>query len=346
MKPAYKTAKKYLWIAVVLITAALAAVLFLVSKSDKTSSVIYTEAEIMEQSRDKEYLITENGVSYAFRPDGILTVGGSGSTKSFTTLEEAKVWYLTELYKSHTGAYPENTEQLVPFRQLLNRVTKIEVMEGITELGDSSFAPFYYVESVSVPDSLQKTGTYVFLGTGQYAGKEPEMVCFDSEEDLWLRPEEEQGTVPARELLAASVDMGDNITGDLYENGVLVVNGYGSTYEFKHHSEMEQHIMDELHCVSRAEAELIWFDKVAEIIIGDGVERIGDNALASYKNVLAVHAGEIKELGSRAFFSCGIKAAKDMQWTMDLENTAMEEDSFQNCGSMPVIPAGKEEGGR
>lgn len=370
MEKSKKKKVVFVTLVVIVLCSAVAISCITTNRGRTTSSRTYTEEEIKNDSNGKDYSIKKQGVTYTFHADGILTVSGTGSTKSFATAEEAQRWYLEELFYACAGAYPERTEQLIPFTQLLNRVTQIEVKEGITGLGDVSFAPFYYVETVSVPETLRNIGCYTFLGTGQYAdgelvlfGREMSeieystlsflntvdggMVAFDgrniAEEELTLRTEEEQGTVPEESLLEASVAMGDNIAYRLYENGVLYVTGFGDTYDFAHYSEMEQYIMEELHLVSRLEAKELWFDRVAEIVLEDGIDRIGDNALAQYKNALAVSGSAPESLGSRAFFRLGIDTISDTIWHADFEDTVTEEDSFAYCKTLPLSRAERSE---
>ena len=72
----------------------------------KAPAVSLSEAEAIEQSKEKEYSVVSGDVTYTFRPDGILVLSGMGSTKEFNTLEESQTFFLRELYKEHTGSYP------------------------------------------------------------------------------------------------------------------------------------------------------------------------------------------------------------------------------------------------
>lgn len=360
-----KNKKKKVFMAslVVLALCSALAVSYLAANRDRTtSSKKYTEEEIKKDSKEKEYIIEEQNATYTFRPDGKLIVSGSGSTKSFASVEEAKTWYLEQLYFCYTGAYPNEQEQLLPFRQILDRVTEIEICEGITEIGESSFTPFYHVKYVYAPQTVEKVGNYAFLGTGQYEDEELMLFGFVMEEldysaasfalspasllmetdeegyyqeELPVRPKEEQGTVPDEELLVAKVYMGEHIEYCLYENGVLYVTGTGATFDFEHYSDMEKYVMEELKLFSRQEAETGWFERVTEIVLEDSVERIGDNSLALYKNVSFVYGGNIKELGHCAFFRMGRDKEEELVWNVDFTNTAYEEDSFLYCRNKP-----------
>lgn len=361
-----KILKKYgKFLAAVLAVAAMlgAGILVMNGRGTDTSTKSYTEEEIVKEGAEKTYVFEENGITYLFYPDGTLKISGTGATQSFATVEEAKRWYLKELYRAHSGWYPEREEQLLSFRCLLDKVTRIEIEEGVTALGDSTFTPFYYVETVTAPKTVERVGHYVFLGTGQNAEGELLMYGFNSEEleygntsfaitpegvtetatgsairlgKILPRPEEERGTVPDEDLLIATIQMGEDITYRLYKNGVLYITGIGATYDFSHYAEMERHVMEELKYVSRIETETLWFDMVNEILIEDSVERIGDNALALYKYVSSVHGKEVKELGSRTFFRMG-RHAESLEWDIDFTDTVIKEDTFFYCKDAPVI---------
>jgi len=340
-----------------------AVVLFFGNRENRFSKT-YTEEEVKLLCEEHTYVIKENGITYVFYPDGTLLVSGTGATKSFATIEEAKQWYLTELYHAVSGWYPEGTERLMPFRLMLDKVTRIEIEEGVTALGDSTFSPFYYVETVTAPTTMKKVGSYAFLGTGQSTGTELKLYGFEAKEMEYdetsfivfptdiltetatgsalriskvpVRPEAERGTVPEEDLLVAKVQMGEDIEYRLYENGVLYVTGTGTTYDFDRDFEMERHIMDMFNYTSRMETETLWFDMVTEILIEDSVERIGDNALAQYKYVSSVYGETLTELGSRAFFRLG-RHVEEISWNVNLTDAAVQEDTFLYCKTIPDI---------
>ena len=293
----------------------IAGVVFMTRKDDsgEGSGLQLTEQEAMEQSREREYRVVCENVTYTFRADGQLVIEGNGKTPAFQSLEESQSFFLEEIYKEHTGENPDAAEQLPVFRCVLDRVEEIVIKEGITELGEGSCAPFYYTERVVLPESLERVEEFAFLGTGQFAdevlmyeGKEPakieqEPAAFltaaeisaekqerTEQPEVNLRPMEEQGTVPATEQLIYSAAMGEDVTYSLYSNGVMVVSGSGATYDFEHYSVMEEYLMEQLHCLSRTELRERWFDNVTEIVIESSVERIGDNALALYQNAVVV----------------------------------------------------------
>ncbi len=346
-----------------------AGMLVMNGRGTATSTKSYTEEEIVKAGAEKTYAVEENGITYLFYPDGTLKISGTGATKSFATVEEAKQWYLKELYRAHSGWYPEREEQLLYFRCLLNKVTRIEIEEGVTALGDSAFTPFYYVETVTAPKTMKKVGSYAFLGTGQNAEGELRLYGFDMETvetgstSLLVSPEgftetatgsalrvsglperekEKRGTVPEEELLLAKVQMGENIEYRLYENGVLYITGTGATYDFTHYSDMERYLMEELKYKSREEVKNFWFDMVTELIVDGTVERIGDNALAQYGYVSRVYGEEVMELGRCAFFRLGRYAEEDILWEIGLDGAVAEEDAFLNCKNVPDIRLEKE----
>ncbi len=365
--------KWYAGAAVLVLCITAAGLLCFMGRQTENPSVPLTEEEVLAESRDREYCIKKGGITYTFRTDGILAVTGTGSTESFKNIEEAGNFFYMELYKLHTGTAPETPEEAAPFQAILDRVTAVEIAEGITALGDCSFTSFPYVETVSLPESLVEAGEYVFLGAGQGTGKEltitgtdTERICFSETSlltinklveqkleaesgkeaasagtivqegiSLPVRQENEQGTVPEEVLLAHRITLGDTLEASLYENGVLVLGGSGSTHDFKHYTELEQYIMEELHFVSRREVREQWFDKVSEILVTDGVERIGDYALAQYRYVNLISAEYITELGSRAFFHCGTGNSRNLTWNITLENVSFMEDTFLNCNSRP-----------
>ena len=346
----------------ILMTVVVVGIALVLMSGSKDKTPELSVNEIIEQSMDKTYTVRKDGIEYIFLPDGSLSVKGEGTTESFETLDDAKVFFLEELYKEHTGKYPKTMEQLSALNPVLDRVVLMSVEEGITALGDFFCSPFYYLEEISLPETVKRIGTYTFLGAGQFAEKEA--VCYGLRKDLMnaeetsflvdvageeilpatmevteeyeviLREEEELGTEPEEEFLTTSVSMGNGTYLRLYENGVLFVDGR-KLPDFEHFSELEEYLMKELHCMSPGEVKRLWFDRVVEIVLPYEMTYIGSYSLAGYRNALAVTGGTVKEIGTRSFSYCGADREDELLWDIAVSDALLAEDAFKNCKNTP-----------
>ena len=91
---------------------------------------------------DAEGFGTDGTIQWAFYSDGILRVGGSGSMRYYGS--------------------PDST----PWAEYMDRITGVEILYGIENIGEYAFAELPVLESVIIADSVTSVNDYAFMGSG------------------------------------------------------------------------------------------------------------------------------------------------------------------------------------
>lgn len=281
-----------------------------------------------------------NKVDYIFYEETLM-VKGTGAIWDFNNLEDLQDYLVKELY--HQYVKKEPTAQVTPndFFSVIDNVKKIEIQEGITEIGKGSFSTFFYIESISLPTTIEQIKEVAFLGMGQYA-KETKWnglelsnikyaqtsfmgcngISFTDTGEYIInkveKPIEEYYDITELELVE-EIKMGEDITYQLCQNGLLIVAGSGGTYHFKDTTELYEHIKENLCCMTRNEVYERWFHQIREILIFSEITEIGDYALSNlwYVEEIFIVPTSIK-VGEKAFDGLGSYAKQDTVWNVDL----------------------------
>lgn len=95
--------------------------------------------------------------------NGVFTVSGTGPMTDYASAEELP-WYSLDAGSD--------------FRQTITRVV---VEEGVTGIGDYAFDGCRNLESVFLPQSLERIGAYAFCGDGKLTGLELPGAAFAEE---------------------------------------------------------------------------------------------------------------------------------------------------------------------
>ena len=90
------------------------------------------------------YQLTKNSDGYT------LTISGSGDMWDFCS------------YSEEIGDWVNDRDR--PWGEFSENVTQVIVNSGVTGIGNDSFALFYHLNSVSLPDGLKKIGFHAFFG--------------------------------------------------------------------------------------------------------------------------------------------------------------------------------------
>lgn len=145
-----------------------------------------------------------------------------------------------------------------------------------------------------------------------------------------------EGTEPV-----ASVKMGDEVYYDFYGDGLLLVRGQGSTYDFKEYTDRQLHIIRNVEIFASGYSETDFSsgenNMCTRIVVGEGITRIGSSALAAYLNVESVALPEtLKEIGDSAFYWVGY--GRETEWLgLDTGNTKISSTAFLECGGLANI---------
>lgn len=137
--------------------------------------------------------------------------------------------------------------------------------------------------------------------------------------------------------LVYSVQMGDKVWYDFYENGTLVVRGTGSTWDFENANSTDDIIVNEY-------PEYYYATK---ILISEGITRIGNNALVAYYIADYISLpSTLEEVGEYAFAWTGYYTSEYgsgfLTWEgMDFERFHAADNSFEGCTGLDHIEGAK-----
>ena len=299
-----------------------------------------------------------NYVTYVFSNssgEGILTVEGKGTIQDFGNLEDFQQYLIEELYMQHKKKQPTTQVEQNDFLDIINNVKKIKIEEGITKIGKGAFSTFFYVESVSIPTTVEQIEEVAFLGTGQYA-KETKWIGLDLseihyEENSFLATngiaiseegeyfiniididtntgKEDNYNLKELELLEV-IKMGEDIEYQLYNNGLLVVSGSGATYSFNSEADLYKYFKEHICCMTKNEVRERWFNQIKYVFINTNITEIGDYALSNmwYAEEIVVMP-KLTKVGKNAFEGIGSYLKQETVWNVDFTETQMDETAL------------------
>ena len=191
-------------------------------------------------------------VWYEFYEKGVLIVTGTGSTWDFN--------HTSTLDEHFKKACYEDGMDYVGKTKTYETITKIIVSEGITRLGNFSMSLFERVESITLPKSLKVIGESAFRYFGNYVdsvdwiglnleGIDIATTAFYDASGLEelknvekyqikptatptpLPPTPTPTPDPANPKLKHTQQMGDNVTYEFWDNGILYIKGSGAIWD-------------------------------------------------------------------------------------------------------------------
>jgi len=235
----------------------------------------------------------------------VLTISGSGSTYNYHSGKTAP-WYdyremITEIYVE-SGIDGLGNQLFVGCTNL----STVYLEEGLESIGNNVFKQCSSIEVIYIPRSLSAVGNRTFTSEVcfvEYAGTEDEWnnISFGSYNDNVL--EAEIRYLVADPILYSGM-CGDQIEWTFSTAGVLVLTGYGATYNY--------------HSGNPAP----WYDYASEITsieIEEGITALGNFVFRDCSNVYTVELPEsVTAVGINSFSRC--KNLEEITLTSSLMN--------------------------
>lgn len=229
-----------------------------------------------------------------------------------------------------TGDMPDyDTYELQPWGNYRHNIKSIKVSDGITSFGNYSFGSCSRCDVVEIPESVESIGIPNFA----YASRP--YVYYGGSEQKWNsigyvdRAEWGYGDVISFDKADASLyksgSVGSNITWELYNDGVLKVNGAGAMPDFSETTKPSW--MD-------------YADKIKYVDIAEGIENVGSYAFANSSKLITVKIPTtVKVISNHSFYKCAnLKAAAVRKGSV---LTTVEAFAFGYCPELIHINVGR-----
>lgn len=223
-----------------------------------------------------------------------------------------------------------------------NKVTEVYIGDEITEIGDYAFSGCSSLEKITFVGTIAKWKE-IQVGAGNEVLSKVKIICADGT----ISKDESGKTEEPEDPIVASGKCGDDLSWQLSKSGVLIVSGTGAMWDYEY---------------SDYKSSAPWDSKsVKNVIIEEGVTRIGNNAYHRYSTLATVQLpSTLKEIGENAFSESAIsqmdipdgvtiieKGAFSFTWNLrgkiilPSELTVVEDVAFYGCQMETIlIPEG------
>ena len=243
-------------------------------------------------------------INWAYHSNGCLEITGTGDMPD---------------YESYTAQ---------PWGDYRHNIKSIKVSEGITSFGNYSFGSCS-CDVVEIPDSVESIGIPNFA----YASRP--YVYYGGSEQKWNsigfvdRAEWGYGDVVSFDKADASLyksgSVSSNITWELYNDGVLKINGTGAMPDFSETTKPSW--MD-------------YEDKIKYVDIAEGIENVGAYAFANSSKLITVKIPTtVKVISSHSFYKSASLKAVAVRKGSGL--TTVEAFAFGYCPELIHINVGR-----
>ena len=233
-----------------------------------------------------------------------LTVSGEGRMRDYgeTKEDEEHYWYY----------YSASDEPISPWAE--ENITRLVIEEGVTSIGDNTFACCDRLTEVELPDSLTEIGNNAFRKCGSLKEisfpAHLQVIGEHAFEDSSL----EEVFLPDEVLL-----VGEGAFASDYNLISFAAGKDNSRYA----------VIDEV-LYDKVRKELVMFprEKKAEAFaVPNGIRRIGDNAFGGNRSLKSVTFPDtLRALGRYSFFSCDVT-----EISLNNNLAILEYGAFSNC---------------
>ncbi len=285
--------------------------------------------EALGHSLDTENICTRCGtatgtcgdsVNWELSPDGTLTIFGTGSMKSYCSINKfygatisvdylSKPWNVHDVTKLIVKDGVTNVSNGAFWTVTGSSMTEVTLADSVTAIGDYTFYEASGLTEFTVPKNVTYIGEFAFEGSSNlstitFQGGAPSIQknSFTGVTATCYYPYGDP-TWTADKLLDYGGDLtwiptiptgkcGDNLTWKLVENGTLTISGTGEMYDFDEEEGLYAP----------------WYDfreSITKLVIENGATTIGNYAFHGCKNLATVSIPDSVELfGAYAFWGC------------------------------------------
>lgn len=298
------------------------------SEEETKSAEIEPETEIMTleyeaQTEGDDVLSTGkcgDNLVYTLNQDGIMHITGTGPMSDY------KGYYIDEF----GGEYHEYQ----PWYEYREQIKTLYIEEGVTSVGNKAFSNCTRLESIVLPASLLKIGESAFSGCdslsditlpdnlsniGEYA--------FSGCSGLSsITLPETLNSIGTRAFSRCNGLTSVTMSGDLMPEGDGIFYGCRN---------VQKVYLSGTEIVDRWISK---YDLQGDIIVQEGVTKIGDNAFASNRLQSITLPSSLENIGTNVFYNCSELSGITLPEALN----SIGANAFKNCGSLIsiVIPEG------
>ena len=229
----------------------------------------------------------------------------------------------------------------------LNKLETLVLPESVKTIGWCAFGYWTSLETVYMPDNISSINKDAFLkhdadlvlqvAEGTYAEEYADTYGF----------KKEVRKLPVKPL--GEGKCGENVSWILHDTGVLEISGTGDMADYTYHKYGET-----------AAPWTMYRNSIKKVVIGEGIESIGNYAFYSCPNLKEVafaENGVLKEIGEGAFGYCGLEtitlpatvevlgknafyyndSLKTVDFEADSKLTTIGNYAFRNCTSLESV---------
>lgn len=263
-----------------------------------------------------------------------------GEDANSGTCGENLTWVLDEngcLKINGTGAMFEySSNKQSPFYGNTD-IKTVEIGEGVTSIGDFTFANCGNVERITIPNSVTMIGEQAFINVDK--------VSIQAHIDSYAKEYAERHGIPFVSLDGDIVDSGkcgDNLTWTLDEDGLLEISGTGEMYDYKRFEspfygpDMQTGVHEikiKEGVTSIGSNVFCWLTSLKKISIPNSVLRIGDSAITTCSMTSLEIPDSVVEIGEAAFSN-----NSNLEKVVLSKNiTTISADMFMSCSKLTDI---------
>ena len=206
------------------------------------------------------------------------------------------------------------------------KITKVTIGEGVQVIDNCSFSNCSSLTNITIPNSVTKIGERAFYGCSSLTNITlPHSITGISKETFFRCSKLASVTIPN-----SVTEIGENafyecssLTSVTIPNSVTKIGGYAFFY-----------CTGELLVNCNIPQDAFSYAKFTKVIIGDGVDKIGNSAFRNCSNLTSITLpNTVTSIDDYAFGNCSSLASISIPYSV----TEIPESCFHNCSSLTSI---------